>query len=217
MYLSIENATRAIKKRTVLDHVSLECEHGNIYGLVGPNGSGKTMLLRAICGFIKLDSGRVNINGKPVVFNQLLPDTFGVIIENPGFNNNRSGWDNLEYLAGLDKGWDPAETIRLLKILDLYKHRDEKVKVYSLGMRQKLAIAQALMEHQHLVLLDEPTNGLDKASVSAFLEEMRYQRSLGTSVLIASHHDDEIKQVADRIYTMENGRVSTEESVHSTP
>ena len=171
--------------------------------MVGPNGSGKTMLLRAICGFIRLDAGTVTMNGEPVVFNRKLPDSVGVIIENPGFVLSETGMQN--------KDFDQEETERLLRLFDLLDHADAKVKSYSLGMRQKLAIVQALMEHQHLIVLDEPTNGLDQESVAMFLEEMRRQRDRGATVIIASHHFDELNQIADYCYTMRDGVLRAED------
>ena len=213
MYVQINDFTKTIGGKTVLDAIRVGFEEGTVNGIVGLNGSGKTMLLRALCGFIRPTAGSVSIAGKPVVFNESLPERVGVIIEVPGFIAARTAMENLEYLAGLDGGWDPRETLRLMSLFDLYEHRDKKVKSYSLGMRQKLAIVQALMEHQRLVLLDEPTNGLDRASVTAFLEEIGRQREGGATVIIASHHDDEIRQVCDHIYTMENGRLDTDHVV----
>lgn len=207
MYVQVSGVTKTIKHKQVLDEASMSCEKGKVYGLVGPNGSGKTMMLRTICGFIHPDAGTVEVGGKPVVFNENLPVRMGAIIETPGFIGNKSAMWNLEYLADLDKGWDLKETLRLLDIFNLYKKSEDKVKSYSLGMRQKLAVVQALMEHQELVLLDEPTNGLDKASVGVFLDEIDRQRESGTTVIIASHHDDEITQVADAVYTIEEGRI----------
>ena len=197
MYITIDHASKTIKNKQVLRDASAGFERGRIYGVVGPNGSGKTMLLRAICGFIRLDAGTVTMNGEPVVFNRKLPDSVGVIIENPGFVLSETGMQNLEYLAGINKDFDQEETERLLRLFDLLDHADAKVKSYSLGMRQKLAIVQALMEHQHLIVLDEPTNGLDQESVAMFLEEMRRQRDRGATVIIASHHFDELNQIAD--------------------
>ena len=205
MYITIDHASKTIKNKQVLRDVSAGFERGRIYGVVGPNGSGKTMLLRAICGFIRLDAGTVTMNGEPVVFNRKLPDSVGVIIENPGFVLSETGMQNLEYLAGINKDFDQEETERLLRLFDLLDHADAKVKSYSLGMRQKLAIVQALMEHQHLIVLDEPTNGLDQESVAMFLEEMRRQRDRGATVIIASHHFDELSQIADYCYTMRDG------------
>lgn len=211
MYITIDHASKTIKNKQVLRDVSAGFERGRIYGVVGPNGSGKTMLLRAICGFIRLDAGTVTMNGEPVVFNRKLPDSVGVIIENPGFVLSETGMQNLKYLAGINKDFDQEETERLLRLFDLLDHIDDKVKSYSLGMRQKLAIVQALMEHQHLIVLDEPTNGLDEEAVTMFLNEMRRQRDNGNTVIIASHHSDELNQIVDYCYTMRDGVLRAED------
>lgn len=208
MYVEIQNYTKRIKRKTVLDHVDCGFERGEVCGLVGPNGSGKTMLLRAMCGFIRPTDGQVLIGDKPVVFNESLPERVGVLIEHPGFIGADTALGNLKYLAGLDGGLDEQETERLMKAFGIWRQRNEKVRSFSLGMRQKLAIVQALMEHQRLILLDEPTNGLDHESVLAFQREMRRQQNLGNTVIIASHHGDELREIADRILHMENGRVA---------
>lgn len=205
MYVEIHDYTKIIKRKTVLDHVNCGFERGEICGLVGPNGSGKTMLLRAICGFIRPTDGRVLIGGKPVVFNEALPEKIGVLIEHPGFIGADTAWGNLEYLAGLDGGFDEKETERLMKVFGLWQHRGGKVKSFSLGMRQKLAIVQAIMEHQRLILLDEPMNGLDRESVTAFQQEMRRQRERGNAVIIASHQGAELQEIVDRVLHVENG------------
>ena len=133
MYVQINDFTKTIGGKTVLDSIRVGFEEGTVNGIVGPNGSGKTMLLRALCGFIRPTAGSVSIAGKPVVFNESLPERVGVIIEVPGFIAARTAMENLEYLAGLDGGWDPRETLRLMSLFDLYEHRDEKVKSYSLA------------------------------------------------------------------------------------
>ena len=205
--VAVDNLVKRYNEVLALDHFSLHIESGEVFGLLGPNGSGKTMLLRAICGFIHVDTGTVSMNGKSVEFNRKLPDSVGVIIENPGFVLSETGMQNLKYLAGINKDFDSDETERLLKEFGLWEHADEKMKSYSLGMRQKLAIVQALMEHQNLILLDEPTNGLDEQSVGVFLEEMRRQREQGKTVIIASHHRDELNLIADQFHSMASGRL----------
>lgn len=205
MSIAMRDYTKSIKRTTVLDAVNVTFDSGKIHGIVGPNGSGKTMLLRAICGFIHPDSGCVEIDGEPVGFNRPLPSPMGVIIETPGFCLHETAMENLKYLAGISGRFDADETARLLDVFGLYEHRNQKVKSFSLGMRQKLAIVQALMEHQPIVLLDEPTNGLDEESVEVFLEEMQQQRNAGKTILIATHHSAELEQVADRLHHISHG------------
>lgn len=205
MYVQVSELSKTIKNRPVLQDVNADFDKGRIYGVVGPNGSGKTMLLRAICGFIRPTQGRITIDGKLVEFNRKLPENVGAIIETPGFVDSETGMQNLKYLAGINQAFDEEETHRLLTVFGLDEHSDKKVKSYSLGMRQKLAIVQALMEHQNLILLDEPTNGLDQDSVSQFLNEMDHQRDLGKTIIVATHHSDELHKIADEIYSMHDG------------
>ena len=206
-HVTVTDYSKTIKGKPVLRDVNAAFEHGRIYGIVGPNGSGKTMLLRAVCGFIRPDRGQVAINGRRVAFNRRLPESVGVVIETPGFVNSESAIDNLRYLAGINGAFDHRETHRLLNVFGLDDHREEKVGSYSLGMRQKLGVVQALMEHQPLILLDEPTNGLDERSVEVFLEEMMWQRAQGHTVVIASHHSDELNRIADELYAMHDGQL----------
>lgn len=208
MNVRIHALTKVIRRKTVLDRVEAEFEPGVIYGVTGANGSGKTMLLRAICGFIRPTSGYVSIDDRPVEFNRRLPERIGIIIETPGFANHRTAWQNLTDLAEINEDFDEAETIRLLTLFELVEHRDDKVRSFSMGMRQKLAIVQALMEHQRIILLDEPTNGLDRYAVHAFMEEMRRQREQGRTILIASHHEMEITEIVDRMCVMDQGRLT---------
>lgn len=133
MYVTIENVSKTIKGKQVLCEVNTGFERGRIYGVVGPNGSGKTMLLRAICGFIHVDTGTVSMNGKSVEFNRKLPDSVGVIIENPGFVLSETGMQNLKYLAGINKDFDSDETERLLKEFGLWEHADEKNEIIFAG------------------------------------------------------------------------------------
>ncbi|NMM94336.1 ABC transporter ATP-binding protein [Bifidobacterium oedipodis] len=205
MYVNIDNVSKTIRRKTVLNAVSAQFERGKVYGILGPNGSGKTMLLRTLCGFIKPTSGSITINGTPVTFNHKLPENIGIIIETPGFAPSRSAMDNLRYLADINHAFDSAEVERLMRLFDLWDHRNDKVKSYSLGMRQKLAIVQAFMEHQRLVLLDEPTNGLDWRSVEQFMKEVNYQREQGHTIIIASHHNDELGGIVDAALLMRNG------------
>lgn len=209
MTVEIRGLSKTIKGNAVLRNINATFEPGRVYGVVGPNGSGKTMLLRAICGFIRPDSGTVSLDGHPVAFNRKLPIPVGVLIETHGFVLSETGMHNLRYLAGINHAFDAEEVHRLLTLFGLADAADRKVKTYSLGMRQKLAIVQALMEHQRLVLFDEPTNGLDEQSVNLFLEEMRRQRARGATIIIATHHRQELTQIADDIYTIADGVLNT--------
>lgn len=207
MYIEIKNLKKKIKNKEVLKDVNLSFDKGTINGIVGSNGSGKTMLFRAICGLIKLDKGNILIGGKPVIFNEKLPVNIGIIIENPGFSQNETAIENLKYLADLNNNFDIEYTNTLLKEFGLLDVKNQKVKTFSLGMKQKLGIIQALMEHQELVIFDEPTNGLDKNSVKKFMKLVNELRTQGTTFLIASHNEYEIKELCDSIIEIEEGKI----------
>ncbi len=205
--LEVNKVSKSFGSKQVLDQVDLVVNEGEVVGLVGHNGSGKTMLLRAIIASMRLNSGQVYLKDHPVVFNQPLPIDVGVIIENPDFIPHFTGLENLKYLASIKDNYQEDQVLSLLKDLDLYQHKDIKVSNYSLGMRQKLAIVQALMEDQALILLDEPTNGLDKDSVKVFIGFVQKIKSLGKGFLIASHDDQLIQAVSDHIYEIADGRI----------
>lgn len=205
--LEVNKVSKSFGSKQVLDQVDLVVNEGEVVGLVGHNGSGKTMLLRAIIASMRLNSGQVYLKDHPVVFNQPLPIDVGVIIENPDFIPHFTGLENLKYLASIKDNYQEDQVLSLLKDLDLYQHKDIKVSNYSLGMRQKLAIVQALMEDQALILLDEPTNGLDKDSVKVFIGFVQKIKSLGKGLLIASHDDQLIQAVSDHIYEIADGRI----------
>lgn len=205
--LEVNKVSKTFGSKQVLDQVDLVVNEGEVVGLVGHNGSGKTMLLRAIIASMRLNSGQVYLKDHPVVFNQPLPIDVGVIIENPDFIPHFTGLENLKYLASIKDNYQEDQVLSLLKDLDLYQHKDIKVSNYSLGMRQKLAIVQALMEDQALILLDEPTNGLDKDSVKVFIGFVQKIKSLGKGFLIASHDDQLIQAVSDHIYEIADGRI----------
>lgn len=167
------------------------------------------MILRALCGFIQLNEGKITIHGKEVKFNQELPVEIGLILETPGFVKNQTAMQNLNFLLSLKN--HTSEWIEpLMKYFDLWEVKDQKIKDYSLGMRQKLGIIQAVMEDQELLLLDEPTNGLDKQTIEKFIVLMKELRKQGKTIIIASHHEYEIKELADEIIEISEGKVMNE-------
>lgn len=203
-YIEFQNVTKTLNKKQVLNHIQLQLDKGKIYGLVGANGSGKTMLMRALCGFIKLDEGTISIDNQPVQFNQDLPVTVGLILETPGFVPSQSAMQNLQFLLSLNHQSDQFVE-PLLKFFDLWNVKDTKVKDFSLGMRQKLGIIQAVMEDQELLILDEPTNGLDKQTIEKFIQLVQALKEKGKTILIASHHEYEIKELADEMIEISEG------------
>lgn len=203
-YIEFQNVTKTLNKKRVLNHIQLQLDKGKIYGLVGANGSGKTMLMRALCGFIKLDEGTISIDNQPVQFNQDLPVAVGLILETPGFVPSQSAIQNLQFLLSLNHQSDQFVE-PLLKFFDLWDVKDTKVKDFSLGMRQKLGIIQAVMEDQELLILDEPTNGLDKQTIEKFIQLVQALKEKGKTILIASHHEYEIKELADEMIEISEG------------
>lgn len=200
--IEVENVYKAFGKQQVLKNISLKIPRGSIHGVVGNNGSGKTVLMKCICGFMHCDKGRVLVNGKQIGKDVDFPDDIGIIIETPGFISNLSGYKNLKILASL-KGLIGKSEIRetLIKVglnPDMKKH----VSKYSLGMRQRLGIAQAIMENPSVLVLDEPFNGLDKQGVLEMRELLKGLKKEGKSILLASHNAQDIEELCDFVYDL---------------
>ena len=205
--IEVRNLSLTLGKKEILKQISLKLEDGHIYGLVGNNGCGKTMLMRCICGFIRPTCGEVLVDGKQVgVDVDYLPDA-GVILETPGFIPYYSGCRNLKALADI-RGLAGREEIRdTLTLVGLDPDLKLPVRKYSLGMRQRLGIAQAIMEQQKTLILDEPMNGLDKHGVQDVRELLLKLKGEGRLVLLASHNSEDIRILCDEIYEMEMGEI----------
>ena len=205
--IAINDVTLTIKKKTILDHVSLNIEAGTIHGLVGENGSGKTMLMKSICGFVHPQEGTITVQGKNVGKDVDFPPNIGLIIETPGFIPYLSGYKNLEYLASIRRKIGKNEILAALEAVGLQDDRDKKVGKYSLGMRQRLGIAQAIMEDPDILVLDEPMNALDAQCVTLVRELLLKLKSQGKTILITSHNTQDIDILCDHISPMANGRM----------
>lgn len=206
-YINIKNLSKKIKKNVVLDNINLELDKGKIYGFRGINGSGKTMLFRAICGLITPTQGEIIIDNKILHKDISFPQSVGVLIESPGFLPNYSGKQNLKLLADI-KGIITSEDIdKIISLVGLNPNDNRKYKEYSLGMKQKLGIAQVLMEDPDLILLDEPTNALDEESVKNILDIIEKEKRKGKTILIASHDKASLEGISDYIFNIENGRI----------
>lgn len=210
MYLEIEELIKIIGNETVLDHITLSMDVGKIYGLWGKNGSGKTMLIRAICGLIRPSSGKVIIDSEVLGEKQDFPQSVGALIENPGFIDKYTGYQNLKILAEIKKEIGKEEIEAVLEKVGLQEQKHKKYKKYSLGMKQKLGIAAALMEKPRLILLDEPTNALDEASVKMLHNLLLEYKQEGALIILASHDREELEQLSDIIYEVENGRIKNQ-------
>lgn len=207
-YITIENYSKVIRRKQVLDNISCCFEGGRIYGLAGKNGSGKTMLLRAIAGLITPTSGEAWVNGKKVG-NGNYPDSLGILIENVELLPNLSGFQNLKLLNSISKNKISKEEIaQWMEKFNLDAKDKRAMKAYSLGMEKKVSIIQALMNHPELVLLDEPTNALDEASAGVLTQTIKSKnKEEGTTFIITSHDREGLVQLCDEIIEMREGKI----------
>ena len=205
--IKVENVTKKFGEDTALDDVSANFEKGKIYGIIGRNGSGKTVLFKTIIGFLKPTSGRVVVEGKEIGKDTDFADNIGMIIENPGFLGGFNGYKNLEYLAAIKKVIGKKEIKESMIRVGLEPCSKKKVGKYSLGMRQRLGIAQAIMENPDILILDEPMNGLDKQGVEDVRKILLDLKEEGKTIILASHNKEDIEVLCDKVYEMERGRL----------
>lgn len=203
----LDHVGKRYGKNWILRDVSVSFSSGNVYGLIGENGTGKTVLLRLICGLSSATEGYVKCDGKQVGRDVEFLENCGVIIETPGFLSNRTGMDNLLYLDSLAHKPDVEKVKRTMRICGLNPESRKKVGAYSLGMRQRLGIAQAIMDNPDILILDEPTNGLDKQGVRDVLQIIKKAKSQGKLVILASHHMEEVEEMCDKIYQIVDKKV----------
>ncbi|OCA99484.1 ABC transporter ATP-binding protein [Clostridium beijerinckii] len=206
-YIELKNVSKVVKDSKILDSISLSLEKGKIYGFLGSNGSGKTMLFRTISGLIRPTSGEVSINNKVIGKEIDFPESCGITIENTGFWNDQTGFDNLKNIASIKNIVDDRAIIESMQRIGLNPQDKRKFRKYSLGMKQKLALVQAFMESQDLIILDEPTNSLDEESAIRVRNILREERSRGATILIASHISEDIDRLADKKFKVDLGRV----------
>lgn len=206
--IRVENVSKSFGKEKVLDNVSFEVKRGTICGLVGRNGSGKTVLFKCICGFTGVDSGQILVRGKRVGKEIETPERAGVLIEHPGFLKGYSGYQNLKMLALLSGQAQKEDIEHALHRVGLWEDRNKKVNKYSMGMKQRLGIGQAVMEHPDLLILDEPMNGLDNQGVEEMRRLFLEMRETGVTILMTSHHAEDIKALCDEVYHMDRGILS---------
>lgn len=208
--IQLQNVTKRIKENTVLDNVSYTFKSGYVYGLYGQNGSGKTMLLRAISGLINLDSGSIFIDGEKLHDKIEFPPETGIVIENMELLPECSAKRNLQMLAKIKNIADEKDIIFSLERVGLDPDSDKKVKKFSLGMKQRLNIAQAIFENQKIILLDEPTNALDEEAVQLIYKIIREEKSRGATIIVATHHKEDLKEVCDVILKIAEGKIVEE-------
>ena len=198
--IKVVNLTKTYGNINVLDNVSVNFERGQIHGLVGRNGSGKTMLMKCICGFVMPTKGSIIVEGKIIGKDIDIPKNIGAIIENPGFLANYSGYNNLKFLASINKKIDKEQIRQTLKTVGLDPDSKKHVSKYSMGMRQRLGLAQALMEDPDILFLDEPMNGLDKRGVEEMRALFSRLREEGKTIIMANHSAEDIDILFDKVY-----------------
>ena len=207
MYIKITDVNKTIKKAPILRDINLEFTGGKVYGLRGKNGSGKTMLMRAICGLITPDSGIIDIDGKILGKDISFPESIGVLIENPSFIGNYTGLKNLKVLASIQNRAGDEQIRKALKDIGLDPDDKRPYRKYSLGMKQKLGIAAAVMENPDIIILDEPINALDDVSVEKVHDILEEQKKRGAVIIIACHDKEELDQLSDEIIEISDGRI----------
>lgn len=201
----ISNLFLTIRNNILLKNINIKFEKGKIHGLIGRNGSGKTMLMKCICGFIKPTKGEIFVDGKQIGNDCDFPESTGIIIETPGFIPYYSGYKNLKLLADLNKKIGASEIKNAMIQVGLDPDLKRHVKKYSLGMRQRLGLAQAIMENPDLLILDEPMNGLDKDGVADMRKYLLDLKEQGKTILIASHSAEDIEVLCDTVCEMDKG------------
>ncbi len=207
MYIEINNLSKKIKGITVLENISLRFSGGRIYGLQGKNGSGKTMLMRAVCGLIMPTEGTIDINGKILHQDISFPQSLGALIENPAFLPGYTGFRNLKLLAGIGERVSDDEITAALEAVGLDPQDKRTYKKYSLGMKQRLGIAYAIMGTPQIIILDEPFNALDESGVLQIRDVLLKKKADGALIILACHDREELELLSDEILKMENGRI----------
>lgn len=203
----VENVSKRFGDNLVLDDVSVNFEKGKIHGIIGRNGSGKTMLMKCICGFVPVTSGTITVEEKRVGKDVDIPHNMGIIIETPGFLNSYSGYNNLKFLAGINKKISKDRIVEIMELVKLDPANKKHVGKYSLGMRQRLGLAQALMESPDILILDEPMNGLDQSGVNEMRDILSSLAKEGTTIIMANHNSEDIELLCDTVCEMELGKI----------
>jgi len=205
--ISLKEVSKVIKKATILDHINVEFHSGRVYGLRGYNGSGKTMLLRLIAGLILPTNGSVYINNKVLGRDITFPESMGILIENPAFLDSYTGYQNLKLLADLKRQIGEEQIRKALESVGLDSFDPRKYRKYSLGMKQRLGIAAAIMEENDILLIDEPTNALDSEGVDLVKKIIKSEKARGALILVACHEAQVLEALADEIYVIEKGQL----------
>ena len=207
--IELDQVSKAFSRRTILNDITLTIEAGHTVGIVGSNGSGKSVLFQIICGFLTPDSGTVRVRGDALGGNRDFPENMGVLINSPGFISLDTGLQNLRYLAGIRGVIGDREIRSAMKKVGLDPDDRTRVEHYSLGMKQKLGLAQAIMEGQDILILDEPFNALDYKTYNDVKEIIRTLQAEGKTILMTSHNYEDIETLCNEVYVLEEGKLGT--------
>lgn len=207
MELVAESINKKIRKNVILSDISMTLQSGKVYGFTGRNGSGKTMLFRALSGLIKIDSGEIRLDGKVLSKDFAVLPSLGIVLENAGLYPEFTGYENLSALAKLNNKVGPEEIKKAITRVGLDPGDKRTFRKYSLGMKQRIVIAQAVMEHPDVIMLDEPTNGLDEHGVEEIRKLIQEEKERGALILLASHNKEDIRLLADEVFYLESGRL----------
>lgn len=203
--IQIEQVSKSFQERKVLKNISCELNWGQVYGIVGNNGSGKTVLMKCICGLLPYDEGSIRVNGKKIGKDVDFPEDMGMIIESPGFLPGMTGIKNLKILAAVNHRIQESQIRETMRVVGLDPNLKQPVGKYSLGMRQRLGIAQAIMEKPEILILDEPMNGLDKHGVKEIREVLLRMKEENRVILLSSHNPKDIDYLCDVFFEMDDG------------
>lgn len=207
MKIELKNLSKNFDKNKVIDNINITFTEGNIYGLYGRNGSGKSVIMKLICGFLIPTEGQILFDGIDFNTNDEYPNSLRAVIERPSFFPNLTGYENLKLLAEIQNKISDKEIIESLKIVNLINEKDKKFSKYSLGMKQKLAIAQAIMEDPKIIILDEPFNGIEEKTVSKLIKYLKEEKQKGKIIIFSTHIKEDLDNLADKIYKIENGSI----------
>lgn len=208
MKVVLKNISKKFKNNIVLDDINLDLESGNIYGLSGRNGSGKTVLMKIMSGLFSPSTGSIFIDNEPLTINNNYKFNIGALLENPKFFPELTGFENLKTIAKIKNEINDEDILSALKIVNLLDEKDKKFGKYSLGMKQKLGVAQAIMENQKIILLDEPFSGIEERSVKELKEFIKEAKEQDKLIIISSHIKEDLDELCDKIFYLDAGKIN---------
>lgn len=208
MKIVLKNVSKKFKDNIVLENINVEFREGNIYGLYGRNGAGKSVLLKLICGFYTPTSGEILFDNVNYNFKLEFPKDLRAFIEKPSFFPDLTGFENLKLLAKIQNKITDEDILRALEIVELYDEKDKKYSKYSLGMKQKLGVAQEIMENPKILVLDEPFNGIEEQTVIKLINYLQNIKQEGKIIIVSTHIKEDLNKIADKIYLLDSGTLS---------